>query len=67
MVSCLPLSSQRLPPLTPSRGVLSIAPSFTDVQKDVATLIKDRILIGHAISNDTQVSLDNLRDPPCQP
>ncbi|KAL8284103.1 hypothetical protein RQP46_004852 [Phenoliferia psychrophenolica] len=33
------------------------APSFTDVQKDVAKLIKDRILIGHAISNDTEVLL----------
>ncbi|KAK4705748.1 RNA exonuclease 4, partial [Phenoliferia sp. Uapishka_3] len=30
---------------------------FTEVQKEVAALIKDRILIGHAISNDTQALL----------
>ncbi|KAM0756574.1 ribonuclease H-like protein [Meredithblackwellia eburnea MCA 4105] len=33
------------------------APSFSEVQKQVSALIKDRILIGHAISNDTQVLL----------
>ncbi|GAA5850931.1 hypothetical protein JCM9279_006244 [Rhodotorula babjevae] len=33
------------------------APSFQEVQKEVAALIKDRILIGHALSNDTQVLL----------
>lgn len=31
------------------------APTFVEVQKEVATLIKGRILIGHAISNDTDV------------
>ncbi|KAK4052883.1 Vacuolar protein sorting-associated protein 52 [Microbotryomycetes sp. JL221] len=36
---------------------LVYAPSFSQVQKEVAELIKDRILIGHAISNDTQVLL----------
>ncbi|KAM0793598.1 hypothetical protein ACM66B_001031 [Microbotryomycetes sp. NB124-2] len=33
------------------------APSFAQVQREVAALIKDRILIGHALSNDTQVLL----------
>ncbi|BGP12412.1 hypothetical protein JCM10213_001983 [Rhodosporidiobolus nylandii] len=33
------------------------APSFTEVQKEVAALIKDRILVGHALSNDTTVLL----------
>lgn len=36
--------------------VVGTAPSFVDVQKEVAALIKDRILIGHAISNDTDAS-----------
>ncbi|KAK4055097.1 3'-5' exonuclease [Microbotryomycetes sp. JL201] len=33
------------------------APTFAEVQREVAALIKDRILIGHALSNDTQVLL----------
>ncbi|GAA6010156.1 hypothetical protein JCM11491_005367 [Sporobolomyces phaffii] len=33
------------------------APSFQEVQKEVATLLKDRILVGHALSNDTNVLL----------
>ncbi|GAA5972760.1 hypothetical protein JCM11641_003007 [Rhodosporidiobolus odoratus] len=33
------------------------APTFTEVQKEVAALLKDRILVGHALSNDTTVLL----------
>ncbi|GAA5899494.1 putative 3'-5' exonuclease [Sporobolomyces salmoneus] len=33
------------------------APSFQEVQKEVAELLKDRILVGHALSNDTNVLL----------
>ncbi|GAA6054777.1 hypothetical protein JCM3770_000938 [Rhodotorula araucariae] len=33
------------------------APSFQEVQKEVSDLLKDRILIGHALSNDTTVLL----------
>ncbi|GAA6002752.1 hypothetical protein JCM10207_007658 [Rhodosporidiobolus poonsookiae] len=33
------------------------APSFAEVQKEVADLLKDRILVGHALSNDTTVLL----------
>ncbi|GAA5904258.1 hypothetical protein JCM5296_007418 [Sporobolomyces johnsonii] len=33
------------------------APSFAEVQKEVSELITDRILIGHALSNDTTVLL----------
>ncbi|GAA6038582.1 hypothetical protein JCM8097_009430 [Rhodosporidiobolus ruineniae] len=33
------------------------APSFVEVQKEVSDLIKDRILVGHALSNDTTVLL----------
>jgi RNA exonuclease 4 len=32
------------------------AREFMDVQRDVAKLVEGRILIGHAIQNDTQVS-----------
>lgn len=32
------------------------APPFDDVQKQVAEMIKDRILIGHAVENDLKVS-----------
>lgn len=32
------------------------APSFEDVQKQVAKLIEGRILIGHAVENDLKVS-----------
>lgn len=32
------------------------APAFENVQKQVAELIKDRILIGHAVENDLKVS-----------
>jgi DNA polymerase III epsilon subunit-like protein len=32
------------------------APKFTDVQKDVAALLKDKILIGHSISSDLKVN-----------
>ncbi|KAI5475069.1 hypothetical protein MNV49_002061 [Pseudohyphozyma bogoriensis] len=51
------------------------APTFAEVQKEVAELIKGRILIGHAISNDTQVLLlshpwtmtrDTAKYPPLQ-
>lgn len=42
---------------------LSAAPSFAEVQKQVAALIKDRILIGHAISNDTTVRLRRSPHP----
>jgi RNA exonuclease 4 len=31
------------------------APSFEEVQKQVATLVKERILIGHAVENDMKV------------
>ena len=31
------------------------APNFADVQKGVASLIKDKILIGHSISTDLKV------------
>lgn len=37
------------------RVVGCTAPTFVEVQKEVAALIKGRILIGHAISNDTDV------------
>ncbi|WFD00185.1 3'-5' exonuclease [Malassezia yamatoensis] len=33
-------------------GDLKKAPSFAKVQKEVADLIKDRVLVGHAIQND---------------
>lgn len=33
------------------------APSFEEVQKKVDVLIKERILIGHAVENDLKVSL----------
>lgn len=33
------------------------APPFDDVQKQVAGVIKDKILIGHAVENDLKVSL----------
>ncbi|GAA5888901.1 hypothetical protein JCM6882_002895 [Rhodosporidiobolus microsporus] len=33
------------------------APTFVEVQKEVANLMKDRILVGHALSNDTTVLL----------
>ncbi|WFD44310.1 3'-5' exonuclease [Malassezia psittaci] len=33
-------------------GDLKKAPSFASVQKEVADLIKDRVLVGHAIQND---------------
>ncbi|GAA5857069.1 hypothetical protein JCM5353_004715, partial [Sporobolomyces roseus] len=33
------------------------APSFQEVQKEVSELLKDRILVGHALSNDTNVLL----------
>ncbi|GAA6059345.1 hypothetical protein JCM10212_003243 [Sporobolomyces blumeae] len=33
------------------------APTFAEVQKEVANLLKGRILIGHALSNDTNVLL----------
>lgn len=36
------------------------APSFVEVQKEVADLIKDRILVGHALTNDTQVGVLSL-------
>jgi hypothetical protein len=32
------------------------AREFVDVQRDVAKLVEGRILIGHAIQNDSQVS-----------
>ncbi|SGY38062.1 BQ5605_C003g01951 [Microbotryum silenes-dioicae] len=38
-------------------GVFLTAPTFAEVIKNVSELIKGRILIGHAISNDTQVLL----------
>lgn len=34
-----------------------IAKPFTDVQKKVAELLKDRILVGHAVHNDLQCLL----------
>ncbi|BGP52674.1 hypothetical protein JCM8202_004799 [Rhodotorula sphaerocarpa] len=33
------------------------APSFAEVQKEVSALLNDRILVGHALSNDTTVLL----------
>lgn len=36
-------------------GSLDHAPTFDQVQKDVAQLIEGRVLVGHAISNDTKV------------
>ena len=36
----------------------STAPKFVDVQKEVAALIKDKILIGHSISTDLKVSVN---------
>lgn len=36
--------------------VFFTAAKFADVQKEVADLIKDRILIGHSISTDLKVS-----------
>ncbi|GAA5981238.1 hypothetical protein JCM10908_004034 [Rhodotorula pacifica] len=36
---------------------LKNAPSFADVQKEVSALLDDRILVGHALSNDTTVLL----------
>lgn len=47
-------SAKRAPPLVPP------APSFQEVQKEVAELLKDRILVGHALSNDTNVSSEPL-------
>ncbi|GAA5994043.1 hypothetical protein JCM5350_000057 [Sporobolomyces pararoseus] len=36
---------------------LKNAPSFLEVQKEVSELLKGRILVGHALSNDTNVLL----------
>lgn len=35
---------------------LSLAKPFEEVQKRVASLTKDRILVGHAVHNDLKVS-----------
>jgi hypothetical protein len=36
--------------------ILPLAKTFEDVQKRVAALTKDRILVGHAVHNDLKVS-----------
>ena len=36
-----------------------IAPSFSEVQKQVSDLLKGRILVGHAVQNDLKVKYDN--------
>lgn len=41
------------------------APPFDDVQKQVAGMIKDKILIGHAVENDLKVSLQ-IRNWACE-
>jgi len=37
--------------------IIALAKSFDEVQKQVADLIKDRILVGHAVHNDLKVLL----------
>lgn len=37
--------------------MLSVAKDFRIVQKEVSELLKDRILVGHALRNDLKVSM----------
>jgi RNA exonuclease 4 len=48
---------------TPTRYINSLlihnaAKSFSEVQKKVSDLLKDKVLVGHAVHNDLQVSND---------
>lgn len=38
--------------------ILSLAKQFEEVQKTVAALTKDRIIVGHAVHNDLKVSFN---------
>jgi hypothetical protein len=43
---------------------LDKAAPFSQVQKEVSDLTKDRILVGHALSNDLEVSPIGVEFPP---